>query len=104
MKIWIKLEILFGRLVGSRLIHLLWHLPYNIIEREMHKNIHEANINSIVTIKVKITKHQASIFKKQPYKVKCICGDVPVDIVYFFARHPYIKSNLPIGEERFISG
>ena len=99
-----KIETLFNKLTGNKLVNLLWHLPYNIIEREMHKNIHEANINSIVTIKVKITKHQASIFKKQPYKVKCICGDVPVDIVYFFARHPYIKSNLPIGEERFISG
>ena len=99
-----KIETLFNKLTGNKLVNLLWHLPYNIIEREMHKNIHEANINSIVTIKVKITKHQASIFKKQPYKVKCICGDTPVDIVYFFARHPYIKSNLPIGEERFISG
>ena len=63
-----KIETLFNKLTGNKLVNLLWHLPYNIIEREMHKNIHEANINSIVTIKVKITKHQASIFKKQPYK------------------------------------
>ena len=99
-----KFEILFNKLTGNKIVHLLWHLPYNIIKREMHENIHEADINSIVTIKVKIIEHQASRFKRQPYKVKCICGNIPIDIVFFFARRPYIKINLPIEEERFISG
>ena len=99
-----KLEVLFNKLTGKKIVHLLWHLPYNIIERKMHENIHEADIDSIVTIKVKIVDHQPSRFKRQPYTVKCFCGNVNLNIVFFFARHPYIKSKLPIGEERFISG
>ena len=62
------------------------------------------NINSIVIIKVKIIDHHPSKFKRQPYRVKCLCGNTYLDIVFFFARHPYIRSILPHGEERFISG
>ena len=52
-----KLEILFGKLVGSKLIHLLWHIPYNVIKRTQHENITKAEINSLITCKVKILKH-----------------------------------------------
>ena len=99
-----KLEVLFNRLVGPKLIHLLWHIPYNVIKRNRHENIHEAQINSIVTLKVKILEHKPSRFKKQPYKVNCVCGEVPIDIVFFYARHPVIKTTLPVASERFISG
>ena len=59
-----KLEILFGKLVGLRLIHLLWHLPYNVIKRTQYENITKAEINSLITCKVKILKHIPSRFKK----------------------------------------
>ena len=99
-----KLEVLFNRFVGPKLIHLLWHIPYNVIKRNRHENIHTAQINSIVTLKVKILEHKPSRFKKQPYKVNCVCGEVPIDIVFFYARHPVIKASLPVDSERFISG
>ena len=99
-----KLEVLFNRLVGPKLIHLLWHIPYNVIKRNRHENIHEAQINSIVTLKVKILEHKPSRFKKQPYKVNCVCGEISIDVVFFYARHPVIKMTLPVGSERFISG
>jgi len=99
-----KSESLFNKLTGNKISHLLWHLPYNIIKREMHDKIDSTLINSIITIKVKIIKHQISRFKRQPYKVNCLCSNIPIDIVFFFARHPYVKTNLPIDEERLISG
>ena len=58
-----KLERLFKKLVGNKLIHLLWHIPYNVIKREKHENIHEAQINSLITFKIKITDHKPSRFK-----------------------------------------
>ena len=99
-----KLERLFNRLVGTKLINLLWHIPYNVIKREKHENIHEAQINTLITFKIKITEHKPSRFRKQPYKVHAICGNTPVDIVFFNARHPVIKASLPVDSERFISG
>lgn len=99
-----KIEKLFNRLVGDKFIHLLWHLPYNLIKREKHENLKDATINSNIIIRVKILDHKPSKFKKQPYKVNCLCGNIPIDIVYFFARHPYIKTILPKNEEKFIIG
>ena len=99
-----KLEVLFNRLVGNKLVHLLWHIPYNVIKRNKHDNIHDAKLDTIVTLKIKIIEHKASYFKRQPYKVICNCNDVPINIIFFNARHPIIKSSLPIGEEKYISG
>tara|TARA_Y100001970_G_scaffold292297_1_gene433008 strand:- start:1912 stop:3732 length:1821 start_codon:yes stop_codon:yes gene_type:complete len=33
-----------------------------------------------------------------------MCNEIPIDIVFFNARHPVIKSTLPEGKEKFISG
>ena len=86
-----KLEKIINKLGIYNNIHLLWNLPNNILERKYYENIHNAVINSLVTLNVKIVKHQPSRFKKQPYKVKCLCGDTSIDIVFFNARHPVIR-------------
>tara|TARA_Y100001970_G_scaffold258769_1_gene339015 strand:+ start:42 stop:2123 length:2082 start_codon:yes stop_codon:yes gene_type:complete len=99
-----KLENLFKRLVGIKLIDLLWHTPYNLISYSKYEDLNEAEINTLVTIKISINKHNPSRFKRQPYKVNCTCNNMPIDIIYFNARHPVIKSTLPIGEDRYVSG
>ena len=99
-----KIENLFNRMGIYRIVHFLWHIPYNIIKRQKHTSIHEAEINSLVTLKIKILKHYPSRFKRQPYKINCMCEETPIDIVYFNARHPVIRATLPIGKERFVSG
>ena len=100
-----KLDVLFQRLVGPRLVHLLWHLPYNIIKRKFINKIIEAELNTLVTFKVHIIKHNPSHFnRKAPYKISCMCGDTPISLVFFYARQPYLKSMLPERESRFISG
>jgi ATP-dependent DNA helicase RecG len=99
-----KIESLFNRMGIYRILHFLWHIPYNVIKIEKHSNIHEAKINSLVTLKIKILRHQPSKFKRQPYKINCICGETPIDIIYFYARHPVVRATLPIGKDRLVSG
>ena len=99
-----KIEILFNRMGIYRILHFLWHIPYNVIERQKHTSIHDAKINSLVTIKIKILEHKPSKFKRQPYRIHCKCDDTPLDIVYFYARHPVIRATLPVGKEKYISG
>ncbi len=99
-----KIENLFNKMGIYRVLHFLWHIPYNVIKRQKHLNIHDAEINSLVTLKIKILKHNPSRFKRQPYKINCICGDTPIDIVYFYARHPVVRAALPVGKERYVSG
>ena len=99
-----KIENLFNRMGIYRKIHFLWHIPYNVIKRQKHSNIHEAEVNSLVTLKVKVLDHKPSKFKRQPYRVNCVCEETPLDIVYFYARHPVIRSTLPIGKIKYVSG
>ena len=37
-----KIETLFNRMGIYRILHFLWHIPYNVIKRQKHSNIHEA--------------------------------------------------------------
>ena len=99
-----KIENLFNRMGIFRNLHFLWHIPYNVIKRQKHLNIHEAEINSLVTLKIKVLRHKPSRFKRQPYKINCICGETPIDIVYFYARHPVMRATLPVGKEKYVSG
>jgi ATP-dependent DNA helicase RecG len=99
-----KIENLFNRMGIYRVLHFLWHIPYNVIKRQKHTNIHDAEINSLVTLKIKVLDHKPSKFKRQPYRINCICEETPIDIVYFYARHPLIRATLPIGKERYVSG
>ena len=99
-----KIENLFNRIGIYRKLHFLWHIPYNVIKREKHNNLQDAKINSLISIKVKILEHRPSKFKRQPYRINCICGDTPIDIVYFYARHPVVRATLPVGKEKIISG
>ena len=43
-----KIEKLFNRIDISLKVHFLWHLPYNIIKRQKHENIHDAQINTLI--------------------------------------------------------
>ena len=99
-----KIESLLNRIGIYRTLHFLWHIPYNVIKRQKHLNIHEAEINSVVTLKIKILKHNPSRFKRQPYRVSCLANKTAIDIVYFNARHPIIRSILPSKSFKMISG
>ena len=99
-----KIEKLFNRIDINLKVHFLWHLPHNIIKRQKHENIHNDQINTLVTLKIKVLKHVPSRFKKQPYRVHCLCNETPIDIVFFYARHPVVKKNLPEEEIRYVSG
>jgi len=99
-----KIENLFNKMGIYRKLHFLWHIPYNVIKREKHSNIQDAKIDTLVSIKIKILDHKPSKFKRQPYRINCLCGNTPLDIVYFYARHPVVRATLPIGKEKIVSG
>ncbi len=99
-----KIENTINKLGISLNIHFLWHFPYKIIEKKYYDNIHDAPINTLVTLKVEVLKHNPSKFRRQPYKVSCVANETPIDIVYFNARHPVVRSILPIKSFRMISG
>ena len=99
-----KLENIINKLGINLNVHFLWHFPYKIIEKKYYENIQDAPINQLVTIKIEIIKHYPSKFRRQPYRVSCLANETPIDIVYFNARHPVVRSILPIKSFKMISG
>ena len=99
-----KLENIINKLGINLNVHFLWHFPYRIIEKKYYENIHDAPINQLVTLKIEIIKHYPSKFRRQPYRVSCLANETPIDIVYFNARHPVVRSVLPVKSIRMISG
>ncbi len=99
-----KVENLINKLGINLNVHFLWHFPYKIIEKKFYENIHDAPIGSLITLKIEILKHYPSKFKKQPYRVSCLTNNTQIDIVYFNARHPMVRSVLPINQFKMVSG
>ena len=99
-----KLENIINKLGIKLNVHFLWHFPYRIIEKKYYENIHDAPINQLVTLKIEVIKHYPSKFRRQPYRVTCLANETPIDIVYFNARHPVVRSILPIKNIKMISG
>ncbi len=99
-----KLENIINKLGINLNVHFLWHFPYKIIEKKYYENINDAPINQLVTLKIQVIKHYPSKFRRQPYKVSCLANETPIEIVYFNARHPAIRSVLPIKSIKMISG
>jgi len=100
-----KLNELFKKLLdNSQIINLLWHFPNDNLLRKKVENLNNIKIGTNIIIKVKILKHIIPKFYKQPFYVNCINNSTPINILFFNAKHPYIKNNLPINSEKIISG
>ena len=99
-----KLEKIINKLGIIKNVHFIWNIPSNVIERKYYKNIHDAEINSLVTLNLNIIKHEPSRFRRQPYRIKCLCGETHIDLVFFNARHPMMRQMLPVNANKLISG
>ena len=99
-----KLEKIINKLGIIKNVHFIWNIPNNVIERKYYKNIHDAEINSLVTLNLNIIKHEPSRFRRQPYRIKCICGETNIDLVFFNTRHPMMRQMLPVNANKLISG
>ncbi|MCC0006970.1 MAG: ATP-dependent DNA helicase RecG [Hyphomicrobiaceae bacterium] len=89
-----------------RVIDLLWHLPTGVIDRRAEPAVADATPGTIVTLKVRVLKHKAPPRgnAKAPYKVAVEDDSGRLDLVFFHAERKFIERQLPVGEERYISG
>lgn len=99
-----RYEKLIQNLCGDKVLDLIWHLPSSIIDRTYSPQLINAKIGAIATIKVKVIEHLAPKSKKQPYRVICSDGTEQIILNFFKVYSDSISKNLPLGEERIISG
>ena len=100
-----KTSKLLQKKVGTNIIDLLFHLPHSVIRRIDDMQLKSCPSHSIITKKVKITKHIQGYYKsKIPYKIIGVCENIEIEIVFFNFRNDYLKNNFPPSTNIVISG
>ena len=95
---------LIERLCGNHLIDLLFHKPVAFIDRRNNPKIIDLEENSISTLIVTIDRHVPAFNKRMPYRINCSDDTGQMSIVYFNIRGPYLRTVMPQGSKKVISG
>ena len=101
---------LFDRLLdkpqGARVLDVLFHLPQATVDRRARPKIRDAIPGTIVTIEAKVTEHHGppNSRSRAPFKVLVEDDTGDVELVFFLANHEWVRSRLPVGATRWISG
>jgi len=102
-----KTKVHYERLAGGdRIIDLLYHRPISIIDRRKMPPLYEMRHGDVITAIVKVDMHipPKTRGKNLPYKVICSNASGGITLVFFSAYPDYLRSSLPIGQMRVISG
>ncbi|MEC5290230.1 ATP-dependent DNA helicase RecG [Aurantimonas sp. C2-6-R+9] len=97
-------------LVGAgetvRVRDLLFHLPTGLIDRRKRAEIATAPEGGIVTLTVRIDRHQTPgrAAKSAPYKVFAQDATGEIALTYFRGQSGWLEKLLPIGETMIVSG
>ncbi len=97
---------LLGKSDGARVLDVLFHLPYATLDRRARPKIRDAVPDTIVTIEATVTEHHEppNARSRAPFKVLVEDGTGDVELVFFLANHAWVRSRLPVGATRWISG
>ena len=99
-----RLSKLVEKVAGKTLASLCWHLPTGIIDRRFSPKLAEAPEGVIVTLTVTVDAHLPRGNRRLPYKVRCHDETGGLILVFFHAHEDYLKRQLPIGQQRVVSG
>ena len=95
---------LIEKVAGPRLIDLCWHLPVGIVDRRFRPSIANAPDGAMVTLTVRVDRHQPPPNRRVPYRVECSDDSGTLTLVFFHARADYLNELLPVGATRVVSG
>ncbi len=99
-----RMSVHFERLLGNKIIDVLWHLPTGLIDRRWRPEVDELVDGAMATIEVVVGKHNNPPNKRAPYKVNVFDDTGKMTLVFFHAHEKYLKEQLVEGEVRIISG
>lgn len=89
-----------------RVSALAFHLPHSIIDRSQQPGIAHAPDGTIVTLTVRIDRHQPSPRgnHRVPYRVFGHDETGEITFVFFNGRSTYLERAMPVGEKMLVSG
>jgi ATP-dependent DNA helicase RecG len=99
-----RLGKLIEKIAGKTVASLCWHLPTGVIDRRFAPKLAEAPEGVIVTVTVTVDAHLPPANRRLPYKVRCHDPSAGLMLVFFHAHGDYLVRQLPVGEERVVSG
>ncbi|MEM8744077.1 MAG: ATP-dependent DNA helicase RecG [Pseudomonadota bacterium] len=90
----------------AKIVDLLFHFPVSLVDRRARPKIAEAIPGQIVTMDVEVTEHRPPPRgqRRIPYRVVCSDDTGSLELVFFHANAGYLEKQLPLGEERIVSG
>jgi ATP-dependent DNA helicase RecG len=95
------------RLVGDKVVDVIYNLPINAIDRRQMPDISDMVEGEVVTSIVKIEQHiqpAKSYDKSSPFKIRCYNKTGFITLVFFNAYPKYLIKQLPLGKQKVISG
>ena len=96
---------LLGRADGARVLDLLFHLPFNVLDRRARPKIRDAIPDAIATLRVRIAEHRAPpAGRKGPFRVLVEDDTGDIELVFFLNNFEWVKQKLPVGAQRWVSG
>lgn len=94
----------YEKLFGRRLIDLLFHLPYQIIDRSSRPSLAMAQEGDLITVELEIAAHNAPKRRGLPYRIHAYNQTGQLDLVFFRARGDWLQRLAPEGSVRVVSG
>lgn len=88
----------------SSIRDLIFHKPLGVVKRQYIQSLALASPGAIVTVVLKIDKHYPPRHKKLPYRIMCSDAWGELELTFFHANTAYLKSLLPEGSSRVVSG
>ncbi|MBN8995726.1 MAG: ATP-dependent DNA helicase RecG [Rhizobiales bacterium] len=90
----------------ARVVDLLFHLPVALVDRRNQPGVALAPEGAIVTLKVRIDRHQKPPRgnRRVPYRVFAHDDTGEVALTFFHAPEGWVEKLLPVGETRYVSG
>src|SRR5438270_3407955 len=100
------LRYLLGRDETPRLVDLLLHLPFSVIDRRARPKIRDAVPGTVVTLEVTVDRHRPVPGRNPRAPHLVYASDDTGDVVLTYFRSPpgYVEKLLPVGAKRYVSG
>ena len=99
-----RISALIKKIAGPHLVDLYWHFPIGFIDRRFTPPVADAPTGRIATISIRVERHYPSPNRRLPYKIRCSDDTGTLWLVFFRARADYLRSVLPEGAQRIVSG
>ncbi len=88
-----------------RILDLLFHLPFGIVDRNYHPMLIDAETDRIATVTIHVLSHKPPPRgRRLPYRVLVSDETAAMEIIFFRAYEDHIRRSLPEGETRVVSG